>query len=622
METAKSRQKVTKKVRIRRFPTVISVLIAMLSACSNQIELVNQERNPESTPFAFETDSDPVLALQPFSARELLVQPFPGVEEDELEAVYTENSANPLAQIPELGLTVLEVAEGDLQRTAGALMASGLIEGIHKNYIFEPSRVPNDPNFMLQPHLPLIRGPEAWDVSTGSDQIIIAIVDTGVDADHPDLTAKLLAGWNVYDENGNSDDVQGHGTLVAGTAAALSDNSSGVSGVAWDCPILPVRAGDREGRSTSRHIAAGILWAVGHRARVINVSFAPLWSDRIVQSAAEHAFLRGAVVVISAGNGGTTVTAEGYREALFVGAVDDQSQIAAFSDRGPFVDLVAPGVGIFTTDMGGGYRSADGTSFAAPIVTGVVALSWSTNPDLRPVTIVDALLAGVRKLSEGEAGASFGRGEVDAFAAVRQAASTPFMADMTAPTLQISRPREGESLSGKYAASVTATDASGVSEVTLAVDGVSFASDAVSPYRFLIDAAQLSSGSHEFAFTAHDAAGNASPTRTVNVTVSGSVGGASTATATGITFTSPAAGAMVTGSVTIRATVTDADGLSTIEWFVDGESVLVSRLSGTRSGVSYFWRTSGQESGSHAIAVVVTDTTGQRSTGRLELVKR
>ena len=135
-------------------------------------------------------------------------------------------------------------------------------------------------------------------------------------------------------------------------------------GAGWILCVA-VRVGDEKGQASARHVATGILWTVNHGAKVVNVSFAPLWSNRVVQSAAQAAFQRGAIVVISAGNGGSTATATGYDEAIFVSAVGATDVITTFSDRGPFIDITAPGEALLTTQRGGGYGPATGTSFAA-----------------------------------------------------------------------------------------------------------------------------------------------------------------------------------------------------------------------------------------------------------------
>ena len=131
----------------------------------------------------------------------------------------------------------MRVPAGKLRETAGRLADSGLLETFQKNYQYSTQAVPNDPIYTRETHLPQIHAEQAWDLSVGSADIVVGIVDTGVDPDHPDLVDKIIDGWNVYDGNARFDDVLGHGTQVAGVAAAASNNAVGVAGVAWESPI-------------------------------------------------------------------------------------------------------------------------------------------------------------------------------------------------------------------------------------------------------------------------------------------------------------------------------------------------------------------------------------------------
>lgn len=577
--------------------------------------------NASVADFNFPEDADPVIAALPFEPDELLVQPFPGADPQALKTLYAGAGATVIDEMADIDLTVLRVPAGKLRETAGKLADSGLLETFQKNYQYSTQAAPNDPIYSRETHLPQIHAEQAWDLSVGSADIVIGIVDTGVDPDHPDLVDKIIDGWNVYDGNARFDDVLGHGTEVAGIAAAASNNAVGVASVAWESPILAVRVGNESGLSSSQNIAAGILWAAGHGAKVINVSFAPLWSDRVVKAAAQQAFHRGSLVVIAAGNAGGMNSAVGFDEAIFVGAVTTDNQIASFSDRGPFVDVVAPGTEIRSTTFDGDYGMANGTSFAAPIVSGVAALAWAVNPELRPITIGEAIVGSVVDLGATGKDTTFGNGAVDAAAAVAAAKAAFEPADTTTPSVKVSMPVTGQSLSGKATAAVTATDRYGVADVVLSVDGVPFATDTRSPYSFVIDTTAFSAGSHELAFVATDSSGNASPPQTVRVSFSG-VSTAATGRAGTIRFISPADGSSVTGNVTIKAGVADTDGLSLIEWFVDGESVFVAPLSGASSGVSYLWRTASSAAGSHSITVAITDTAGNQTRGSLSLTRR
>lgn len=570
--------------------------------------------------YFFPDDADPTNAQLLVVDDELLVQHAPGADAEARTAAIAAAGGEIISEVEDLDLTAIRIPAGTQGEVAATLAQSGLFEEFHKNYVFSSTAIPNDSSYSLQPHHPQIRSPEAWDIAKGSSAIVIAVVDSGVESTHPDLSGKIIDGWNTRTNSGDFSDVKGHGTLVAGAAAAISDNGTGVAGVAWDCPVVAVRVSDDSGQATARDLAAGILWAVNRGAKVINVSFAPLWSNKLIQSATEAAFSRGAVVIISAGNGGGTTTATGYEAALFVGAIDSSNKIASFSDRGPFVDLVAPGVGIYSTAIGASYRTADGTSFAAPIVAGAVALARSANPDLRPITIQNLLLSTTVDLGAAGVDSTFAGGGLDAAALVTAAQQTQFLPDVTAPTVRITSPKANGSMSGAAKVSITATDDWGVADVVLSIDGAPFATDTRSPYQFVVDTSTFSPGSHQLSVVATDTAGNVSLPHLVKASFARST--TSLSSATSVMFHSPLNGATVTGDTLIEATLSDSDGLATVEWWVDGAVVSTSSISGASTGVSYLWRASAATSGTHVILIKVLDGLGKQSTANLTLTKR
>ncbi len=598
-----------------------SLFPAIVVGCAVPVGTLNDgpgDQNTESV-LVFPEDDDPAIGALSFVEDELLVLPYPGADPEAIALAVVDAGAVILETTDELGLITLAVPENRLTAVAEQLAASGLFESLHKNYFYEAQLTPNDTLFTLQGFLTQVRAPQAWDISTGAEEIVVAVVDSGIDREHADLAGRIREGWNIYANSGDFGDVAGHGTLAAGILAAASNNRAGVAGVTWDCPLLVVRVTDLQGRSTGRHLAAGILWALSRGARVINVSFAPLWSNTVVQAAAVQANNRGSLVIISAGNGAGSTTAAGYAEALFVGAVTGADNIADFSDRGPFVDLVAPGTAIRTTAMGGAYTLANGTSFAAPIVAGVAALAWSVNPELRPTSIRSILTAGAMDLGAAGKDNTFGHGRIDAFGAVDRARSTAESPDVTAPVVRITRPTAGATLSGRTTTTVTATDAGGVAEVRLAIDGIPYATDDRSPFQFVIDTTAFAAGTHTLGFVATDLAGNSSTEQRVSVRFAGSSTGS---TAPTVSFRSPAEGASVSGNVTISATVSSGSGLAAVEWFVDGESVLVVAASGNSSGVSYVLRTAGLARGAHTVTLAVTDNAGRQASAPLNLIVR
>ncbi len=572
--------------------------------------------------FVFEDDADPAVASLDFVQDELLIQPFPGANPLALAALYRDLGVSVSGASGEIGLTVLTIESGSHKQIAQTIAKSRLVESIHKNYEYVPSMLPDDPFFSEQDYLEVAGVVEAWSLTTGSADIITAIVDTGADPTHPDLVDKIIDGWNVFDNNADFSDSAGHGTRVAGVLAAAGNNGLGVSGVARDNPLLVIRATNAEGKGTSRHIAAGILWAVSRGAKVINVSFAPLWSNRVVQAAAEKAFNQGALVVISAGNGGGFSQAQGYEQSLFVGALSDSTQIASFSDQGPFVDLAAPGTDIRTTSIGGQYAFADGTSFAAPIVSGIAALAWSVNPDLRPATISRLIISNAIDLGVAGDDDVFGRGAINAADVVTQASRTAFLPDNSPPIVQIESPSDGATLSGREFVTINATDPWGVADVVMSIGGVAHATDTLPPYRFLVDTNDFEAGQYNIDFIATDLAGNRSApvSMVLNLTPEASNTGGSTIPS--VSISSPSSGSQVSGQVSIDATAKSSVGLAVVEWFVDGELIAVDTLSGQSSGINFLWRSSAENTGTHTITATITDNAGTSASTSVSLITR
>ncbi len=566
----------------------------------------------------FPEDDDPAYQSLDIVETELLLQPFPGADAASLSQLFTELSATIVAQDDALGLITISIDADMREAIATALLESSLIESVHKNYMLPSQSLPNDPLYRLQPHLPQINASSAWDITTGDEDIIVGVVDSGIDLSHPDLQNKILGGFNIFGNNDNYDDVAGHGTLVAGIMAAESNNRRGVSGLSWDSPILAVKATDENGDSTSRHLAASILWAHANGAKVINVSFAPLWSNRVVQAAAEHVFNRGGLVVISAGNGGGSSKKGGYPEALFIGAVDGSDRIAPFSDRGPFVDLVAPGVSIQSTAIGAGYRTANGTSFAAPIVAGTLALAWSANPSLRPATMQNILADTAIDLGSKGKDATYGNGLIDAAAVVQAAADTISESDNTSPTVIITKPATGSTLSGRSNITVNAYDRWGIADVVMSIDGVPTGTDTRRPYQFVLDTALFEGGQHTVSIIATDTNGNASDPVTLNIRFRAS----SSNNLPAIKFTSHRNGATVSGNVQLEAEVSARLGLTTVEWIIDGDSVFASPISGTKAAATYLWRTSNVSAGVHTITLILTDRGGTSTSANIDLRTR
>jgi subtilisin family serine protease len=592
-----------------------------------------QSDSPSSGSFSFAADADPEIAALPFESRTVIARILPGAATGDLNEAYETLGVTILEELTEVQSVVLDTNGQDETAVAAAASEIDLFEEMNKSYEYEvqQTRTPNDPEFSSQGYFDQIRAADAWGITTGSEDILIAIVDTGVELDHPDLFDKLVPGWNIYDDNNDPSDVFGHGTSVAGSAAAVSDNRSGVAGVAWDNPILPVRVSDERGRASSRNIASGIIWAVNRGAKIINVSFAPIAADRTILAAAAYARSSGALVFISTGNNGRAFSATRDDSAIFVGAVDDRDELASFSNTGLYVDLVAPGTRIRTTKTGRGYGNVNGTSFASPIAAGVAALVWSVNPDFRPTTVQDILMSTTIDLGARGRDDFFGEGLVDAGEAVSEAMQTVEIVDNTAPSVVFTSPADLSTVTGYVRASVTAFDNLEVADVVLSLDGVPFATDTATPFSFVVNASDLENGVHTLTAVASDSSGNMSTSARVRIRVTGGSGassgsgGSSAADGDDIApeavINFPTDGSRVFSSVGLQATLTDNSALRRVEWLVDGVRVESSTLTGTRQTVSFLWNAGTALRGSHTVTVRVEDSSRNISTTSITLVK-
>jgi subtilisin family serine protease len=320
------------------------------------------------------------------------------------------------------------LSEEDL---AARILQTGAVKFAEPNYLIDPAILPNEWYSGYSWHHATMNSPGAWDVTTGQSSVIVAVCDSGIQSSHPDLQQNLaLPGYNSADGSSHSEPVGGlkggHGTMVAGCIGAVGNNGIGVAGVSWKVKILPIRITNDavDAKASGATVAGGIRWAADHGARVINVSY-DAGSLAVVDAAAQYARSKGALVFISAGNIGVDVSEwPNYSSFLLVGATDWTDARASFSNYGSAVDLVAPGVQIRTTLAGSSYGEVDGTSFSSPLAAGVAALIFGIRPSYTPFDVESILLSTCVDLGAAGDDAVFGRGRVNAGAALWKASLT------------------------------------------------------------------------------------------------------------------------------------------------------------------------------------------------------
>ena len=283
------------------------------------------------------------------------------------------------------------------------LLTTGDYQYAQPDWLCFPSATPNDSLYSSQWHLPQVKAPQAWDITTGSSSFIVAIVDSGIDKTHPDLASRLVPGYVSIEskteaQGGNVSDVNGHGTACAGTAAAIGNNSIGVSGAGWNFKIMPVRcSGSPDGSAPQSAILDGARWAAQNGARTISASFTGV-DSAAVGTTGTFVKSRGALFFYAAGNDNINWSGFYYPDTVVVGASSFGDARAGFSGYGNGVAIFAPGVNILTTQLGGGYGYSSGTSFATPLANGLTALAWSVNPALTPDQIQQIMYANTDRL--------------------------------------------------------------------------------------------------------------------------------------------------------------------------------------------------------------------------------
>lgn len=499
------------------------------------------------------------------------------------------------------GMVVVTVPAARASEALSVLRSSDSVEWAEFDRRSYPSVVtPNDPWYTnWQPSLKIMGCPTAWEYTVGDPNLKIAVLDTGVDLSHPDLAGNVIAGYNAVNGGSNVQDTYGHGTGVAGTTGAVSNNGWGVAAVVWSSKILPVKIADADSAWDS-DIADGLAWASDQGARVANISWGPLLSSSIMV-AADYFRASGGVVVTAAGNSASNTGLSQNVRLITVSATTSTDTLTAYSSFGQDVDVSAPGSS-YTTKLGGTVSGAAGTSIASPHVAGVCALILSANPSLWPEDVERILEQSADDLGDPGWDPYYGWGRVNAGRAVLMALNAQSI-DLTLPTVAWESPAfDGVTLSGNAQLQASANDNVGLASVQFYVDGKSIGNTMnLAPFAATIDTTLWSDGSHTLSVVAVDTSGNVKQANR-QVTFKNTFD----TEAPSITITSPTDGSKLGKQFIVEVNAQDNVGVARVEVYVDGSYA----GSSTTAPFSIKPSVKRLSRGWHSVTTVAYDTSG------------
>lgn len=344
----------------------------------------------------------------------LLVKFKPSIRAEYKQELFKKHGLSQLQRIDALDIDVLEAKGQKLSSLIRELGGISAIEYAEPDFEASAFQIPNDPYYPSQWSLPKIETPGAWDKISGAG-VDIAVVDTGIDSSHEDVGIKVIQRANFTDEGDG--DFNGHGTHVAGIAAAVTNNSLGIAGLGADSNLFSAKALDKDGSGYYSWVANAITWSADNGAEVINLSLGGSFSSRTLQDAVKYAWNKGSVIAAAAGNNGNSrrTYPAYYSETIAVAATDQNDVKPKWSSYGSWVDVAAPGVSILSSYKGG-YESLSGTSMSTPHVAGLAALVKSLNPSWTNQQVRDKIESSADKINK--TGSYWSKGRINACKAV------------------------------------------------------------------------------------------------------------------------------------------------------------------------------------------------------------
>ena len=518
-----------------------------------------------------------------FVPGQILVRPKAQLPEPEFSGRLRTHGAIQRQALRHLNVRVLHVPEERTEAVLKALRHDPGIEFAERDGIARAAFVPSDPYVVsgAEWHLARIQAPPAWNLTTGSAQTVVAVLDSGINAAHPDLAGKILPGYDfVWNDSEPADDF-GHGTAVAGVVVAAGNNGVGVAGIAYGCSVLPVKVMDAAGFASYSCLAQGIKYAVDQGARIINVSIAGSSPSTTLQDAIDYAWSNNVVIVAAAGNNSSSVLQypAACEHVVAVSATEPDDSLAPFSSYGNWVTVAAPGDNIWTTqrDLSNPYGPWRGTSFASPAVAAVAALMLSANPSLSNTQLVSLLEQGADDVGAAGYDSSFGYGRVNALRAVsvanpELAAANPAL--VVPPTIGLTSPTNGAAFEAGTALVLAATASAStgaMANVTFLTNGGALGMASTAPFTFAWIPAQP--GNYALTAVATDSQGLSTTSAPTSILIRQPETGVPTVR---LTESPPNGARLFTPVISLAGTATDNAGVDHVEIQVNGGPVQVA----------------------------------------------
>src|SRR3990170_2135842 len=356
---------------------------------------------------------------------EVLARFIKNITKEEIEKFHKEKGTQTLKSYEKIGAHRLKIPVSEsVQEFVGRLSTDSKQVYIEPVFLTQQQAIiVNDPSFKYQWAIPQIQADKAWEINNGSPDIIVAVIDTGIDIAHPDLKNNIISGIDIVNGNSSGIDDNGHGTYVGGIIAAEANNTLGIAGISWKSRLMPVKVLTASGEGTYSDLIEGILYAADHGARILNLSLGGYSYSQFLGDAIQYAHSNRAAIVAAGGNENTDeqIYPAAYPNVIGVSATDSSDQRWTLSNYGSYIKLSAPGVGVLSTLKDNNYGEATGTSVSTAHVSGVAGLILSKNPDFSNTQVENILYQTADDFGDKGLDSYYGFGRVNALKAIEKA---------------------------------------------------------------------------------------------------------------------------------------------------------------------------------------------------------